>query len=77
MRETFLSVKEMPLKEKYDRLLDQYLLYQITNYALIKDLGATDKYYDLLVNVNRKMLPSYLRVAFKAIKTLAPTKAFN
>jgi hypothetical protein len=67
----------MPLKEKYDKLLEQYLLYQLTNYTLIKELDATDKYYDLLVKVNKKMLPSMLRVALKAMKTLAPTKAFN
>jgi hypothetical protein len=67
----------MPLEEKYERLLEQYMLYQLTNYSLIKELDATDKYYDLLVKVNKKMLPSMLRVAFKAIKTLAPSKAFN
>jgi len=72
-----LAIREMPLEEKYDRLLEQYLLYQLTNYTLIKELGATDKYYDLLVKVNKKMLPSLLRVAFKAIKTLAPSRAFN
>ncbi len=72
-----MSVKEMPLEEKYDRLLEQYLLYQITNYALLKELGATEKYYDLLVKVNRKMLPSYLPVAFKVVKTTLPSKAFK
>lgn len=67
----------MPLEEKYDRLLEQYLLYQLTNYTLIKELGTTNKYYNLLVKVNKKMLPSLLRMAFKAIKTVAPLQAFN
>ena len=72
-----MAVEEMPLKERYDRLLEQYLLYQLTNYALIKELGATDDYYNLLVMVNWKMLPSLLLAAFKTIKTLAPSMAFN
>ena len=72
-----MSVKVMSLEEKYRRLLDQYLLYQITNYALVKELGATERYYNLLVKVNKKMLPSYLPVAFKVIKTVAPSKAFK
>jgi hypothetical protein len=70
-------MKEMPLEERYDRLLEQYMLYQLTNYTLIKELDATDQYYDFLVKVNKKMLPSMLRVAFKAMKTLAPSKVFN
>jgi len=67
----------MSLEEKYNRLLDQYLLYQITNYALVEELGATEKYYDLLVKVNKKMLPRYLPIAFKMIKTAAPSKSFK
>ena len=44
----------MPLEERYDRLLEQYMLYQLTNYSLIKKLDATNQYYDLLVKVNKK-----------------------
>jgi len=33
-----LETKEMPLEEKYDKLLDQYLQTELMNYALHKQL---------------------------------------
>jgi len=72
-----LEIKEMPLEEKYDRLLDDYLLAIATGYALHKELGVVDKSNDLWVNVQKKMLPKILGPAFKLLKTLAPGRTFK
>jgi hypothetical protein len=72
-----MEIKKMPLEEKYDKLLDEYLEGAITNYALLKELGAIDKNIDLSVKVQAKMLPSLVGIAFKVLKTVAPGTAFN
>jgi len=72
-----LEIKEMPLQEKYDRLLDNYLLAIATDYALHKELGVVDKCNDLSVKVQKNMLPSILGMAFKMLKAIAPGKAFK
>ena len=72
-----LEIKEMPIEEKYNKLLDDYLLAAATGYALHKELGVVDKYNDLVVKVQQRMLPSVLGVAFKVLKTVAPGKAFG
>jgi len=72
-----LEIKEMPLEEKYDTLLDNYILTIATDYAFCKELGVLDKYFDLSVRVRKKMLPSLLGAAFKMFKAIAPSKAFK
>ena len=71
------KIKEMPLEERYDKLFDQYVLTEAMNYALHKELGVVDKYIDLSVKVWKKMMPSHLGTAFKALKAIAPGKAFK
>ena len=72
-----LQIKEMPLEEKYDKLLDGYLLVVATDYALHKELGVIDKSNDLSVKVQKKMFPSVLGMAFKVLKAISPGKAFK
>jgi len=72
-----LEVKEMPLREKYDRLLDEYLLSIAMGYALHKELGVVDKAGDLWVKVQRNMYPGYLGMAMKVLKAITPGKAFK
>ena len=72
-----MEIREMPLEEKYDKLLDDYLLAIATGYALHKELGVVDKSIDWSVKVQKKMLPSVLGIAFKVLKTVAPGKAFR
>ncbi len=67
----------MPLKEKYGTLLDNYMLTMATDYALFEELGVVDKYFDLSVKVWKNMLPSLLGAAFKAVKAIAPGRAFK
>jgi len=72
-----LSIKEMPLEEKYDKLLDEYLLSVAVGYALHKDLGVVDQSNELWVEVQKKMLPSVLGTAFKVLKAVSPGRAFK
>jgi len=72
-----LAIKEMPLEEKYDRLLDAYCLNMATFHSLHKELGAVDKCIDWSVKVQKKMFPSFVGVAFKALKAISPGKAFS
>jgi hypothetical protein len=72
-----LEIKEMPLEEKYDKLLDDYLLANAASYVLHKELGVIDKSNDLWVKVQKKMFPSVLGIAFKVLKAISPGKAFK
>jgi len=72
-----LAIKEMPLEEKYDRLLDDYLLAIASGYALHKELGVIDKSNDLWVKVQKKMLPRVLGPVFKLLKMLSPGRTFK
>ena len=72
-----MSIKVMPLEEKYDKIRDAYLLNTATLYALHKELGIVDKCIESLVKTKKNMIPSLPAATFKLLKTLAPGKAFN
>ena len=72
-----MEIKEMPIEERYNLLLDDYLTDAATDYAVLKELGGVDKQLDLLVNVQKKMLPSYLGTAFKLFRTISASRAFK
>ena len=72
-----MVMKEMPLEEKYNKLLDYYVLNEIGSYALVKELGAVDKGFDLSVKASVKMLPNRVGIAFELLKILTPGTAFN
>jgi hypothetical protein len=72
-----LAIKEMPLEEKYDRLLDDYLLAIASGYALHKELGVIDKSNDLWFKVQKKMLPKILGPVSKLLKVLSPDRTFK
>ncbi len=72
-----MKIKEMPLEEKYEQLLDGYFLDTIGTLALVKELGAVDKGLDLSVKASAKMLPTRVGMAFNYLKALAPGTAFN
>ena len=46
-----MAIKEMPLEEKHDKLLDQYVLSELMSYALHKELGTMDKRNDMMLKV--------------------------
>lgn len=72
-----MSIKEMPLEEKYDKLVDMFFMIYATSFTIIKQLGAEDKFLDLFVKSYKNMLPSYLGTAFKMLRTLSPGRAFK
>jgi hypothetical protein len=73
-----LEINEMPIEERYDRLLDDFLLDTATYYSVFKELGAEDKVIDLTVKVQKKMLPSILGgPIFSLLKILAPGRTFK
>ena len=77
-----MDIKEMPTDERYDRLLDEYISDNAIGFALLKELGVDkelglEKSVDLSVEVDKKMLPAYLGIAFKVLKAITPGKAFN
>jgi len=73
-----LDIKEMPIDERYDRLLDDYLLDAVTDYSVLKELGGVDKQLDLSVKMTKKTLPKILgSPVFKLLKVLAPGRTFK
>ena len=72
-----LEIKEMSLKEKYDKLYDQYVLTDVTTIAFVKEKGLTDEYLEYSMKAAKKMLPSVLGYAFKVIKKLSSGRAFK
>ncbi len=72
-----MEMKEMPIEEKYDKLLNEYLLDAATHYAIHKELGAVDKFLDLYIKVQKKMTPSVIGIALKVLKAVTPGKAFK
>jgi len=72
-----LAIKEMPLEERHDKLMDQYMLTELMSYALHKELGTMDKRNDLMLKVWKKMLPGYMGIALKVMKTVAPSTTFK
>ena len=72
-----MAIKEMPLEERHDKLMDQYMLTELMSYALHKELGTMDKRNDLMLKVWKKMLPGYMGIALKVMKTVAPSTTFK
>ena len=72
-----MAIKEMPLEERHDKLMDQYMLTELMSYALHKELGTMNKRNDLMLKVWKKMLPSYMGIALKVMKTVAPSTTFK
>ena len=72
-----MAIKEMPIEEKYDKLLDQYALNTAMNYVLHKEAGTMDKRNDMLLKVWKKMLPRFAGTTIKVMKTIAPGRTFK
>jgi hypothetical protein len=51
-----LEIKEMPLKEKYERLLRETQLIWTACYAFHKEHGTTEKWLDYYANVQKNLL---------------------
>ena len=68
-----MSIEEMPIREKYNMLLDDHILSTAVSYVLHKEIGTLDKANALLVKATTKaMVPKYLGPVFKLLKVLSP-----
>lgn len=72
-----LAIKEMPIEEKYDKLLDQYALNEVINYVLNKEAGTMDKRNDMMLKVWKKMLPRFAGTTIKVMKAVVPGRTFK
>ena len=72
-----MSFKEMPVEEKYAKLLDQYILSELMNFALQREMGTLDKRNAMMLKVYKNMLPSLLGVGLTVMKTFAPGTTFK
>ena len=68
----------MPLEEKYNNLLDDYLLGLATSYILLEEQGVVDKAIEMIVNREKKRLPSSLGIAaYNVLKAISPGRALK
>ena len=51
-----MGIKEMPLKEKYERLLNEFQLTWVTCYAFHKEHGTMDKWLEYYANAKKNVL---------------------
>src|SRR3972149_8796430 len=65
-----LKIKEMSLKEKYDKLYDSLIFKHAVTYAFNKEHGTLDNYLDFSVEHAQKMMDPML----KSMKTVATSK---
>ena len=72
-----MAMKEMPIEEKYDKLLDQYALNAAMNYILHKEAGTMDKRNAMMLKVWKKMLPRLAGTTIKVMKTIVPGRTFK
>jgi len=71
-----MSIMEMPCEERYDRLYDNLMQLAAITLTLAKDQGAIDKYIELSVDVQKKMMSGFLgKAAFKMLRTISPGRA--
>jgi len=75
-----LGIKEMPLEEKYERLLNQMLIVWAAAYAWHKKNGTIDEWTDFLAKVQEKTLPLSTglgQALFKLAATVTPGRIFK
>ena len=72
-----MTFKEMPVEEKHDKLLNQYILSELMNYALHKEMGTMDKRNTMMLKVWKRMIPSLMGVGLTVMKAVAPGTTFK
>ena len=72
-----MEFQDLSIEKRYNELLDQFLLNAAISHALHRELGAVDKYDKLWVDVQKKMVPSYLGIGLKILKTFSPSRMFR
>jgi len=77
MRRKILAIKEMPLEEKHEKLLDYFVLLFAALYVFNKEQGTLDKFRDFFPKIQSKMMPSLMGGVFKMMKTFSPGRTFK
>jgi hypothetical protein len=75
-----LEIKEMPLEEKYERLLNQMIMVWAAGYAWHKKNGTIDEWTDFLAKAQEKTLPLSTglgKAFFESAKTVTPGRTFK
>lgn len=75
-----MGIKEMPLEEKYERLLREEQLLWVTCYAFHKEHGTMEEWLDYYAKVQKKMLPYSTglgRAFFEFVKAVTPGRTFK
>ena len=72
-----MEIKEMPIEDKYNKLMDMFSSSYLIDYTLFKELGAEDKYFKSYLEFQKKMMPTFFGGLFKVMKTISPGKAFK
>ena len=72
-----MEIKQMPIDEKYDNLLDFFALYYATSYVFNKEHGIENKWPDYLAKVMGDTMPNFMGSIAKMMKTVAPSKTFK
>jgi hypothetical protein len=68
-----LSIKEMPIEEKYNQIFNFYILENATSYAYHKEQGTLNKWLDYTLEVYR----GYMIPMFEMMKNLPPKQVAN
>lgn len=72
MADKEITVKEMPLEERYERLRHFFEMDHAVSYVTHKECGTVDKWVDKTVYAYSKMIPKYFNPMIKAMAKLAP-----
>lgn len=71
------DIKEMPLKEKYDRALDFFEMDHLISYYTHKRLGTVEEWVDDTVYAYNRAVPRFLDPLFETFAKLAPNLALK
>jgi len=72
-----MEFKEISIEEKYEKLLDQYVLEEAINFTFIKEKGLQEEYFNFSMSAIKKMIPSYLGGTMKIFKAFSRGRAFK
>ena len=72
-----MEFKEISIEEKYEKLLDQYVLEEAINFTFIKQKGLFEEYFDFRMSAIKKMIPSYIGGTMKIFKAFSRGRAFK
>jgi hypothetical protein len=67
----------MSIKEKYEKLLQQYIIEEAISFTFVREKGLQDEYFDFRMRAMKKMIPNYMGGTLKIFKALSRGRAFK